>query len=280
MNEEIVHETKENPLEVIFDKNQVIIGVVHCLPLPGSPKYGGESPAEICQRAIEDAKKYEKAGVDGLIVENHGDIPFLKPDEIGPETSAMMTLITSEIKKEVKLPTGLNILANAARQSLAVAKATDSRFIRVNEWVNAYIANEGFIEGKAADILRYQSWIKADDVKIFADVHVKHGSHAIVSDRSIPELTRDAEFFGADGVIVTGYRTGDAPNKEEIIEIKESTQLPVLIGSGASLENIEDLLKYANGVIVASSLKEKGVWWNPVDYDRAQSFMEKVRKTG
>ncbi len=44
----------------------------------------------------------------------------------------------------------------------------------------------------------------ANDVLIFADVHVKHDAHAIVADRTLQELARDAEFFDADAVIVTG----------------------------------------------------------------------------
>lgn len=272
-----VYRKKENPMDSIFNKDKVIIGVVHCRPLPGSPEYKGETIKEICQRAIKDAQKYEEAGLDGIIVENHGDIPFIKPQDIGPETPALMTSITNSIKREINLPTGLNILANAAKQSLAVAKATNSKFIRVNEWVNAYIANEGFIEGKAGKILRYRSWLSAQDIKVFADVHVKHGSHSIVADRSIPELTRDAEFFGADSVIVTGYRTGDAPKTDEVREIKNSTKLPVLVGSGASKENVDNLIEIADGIIVASSLKEEGVWWNPVDFSRAKEFMKKVK---
>ncbi len=82
-------------------------------------------------------------------------------------------------------------------------------FVRVNQWANAYIANEGFIEGAAAKALRYRSMLRAEHIRVFADSHVKHGSHAIVADRSIQELTRDVDFFEADAVIATGQRTGD-----------------------------------------------------------------------
>ncbi len=273
-----VYKEKENPLIKIFNKNKVIIAVVHCQPLPGSPDYQGERIDEIINNATEDAIKYKKAGVDGIIVENHGDIPFLKPEKIGPETPAVMAILTKEIQKSTGLPVGVNILANAAKPAIAVAKATNSQFIRINEWVNAYVANEGIIEGKAAEIMRYRSWLHARNIKIFADVHVKHGSHAIVADRSIPELTRDAEFFDADGVIVTGYRTGNAPTKEEIMEIRKSTQLPLLAGSGVTIDNLDYILENVDGIIVASSLKHEGVWWNPVDQNRALTFMKKVRE--
>jgi len=272
-----VHKEKENALEAIFDQTKAVIAVVHAHPLPGSPDYDGESPKEIYKAAVEDAVKYAEEGVDGIIVENHGDIPFLKPEDIGPETVAAMTMIASRVRGATKLPVGVNLLANAAKPAMAVAKSTESSFIRVNEWVNAYVANEGIVEGKAAEAMRYRSWIEARDIRVFTDVHVKHGAHAIVSDRSIKELTKDAEFFGSDAVIVTGHRTGNAPTEEEMSKIDEATQLPLIAGSGASIENIEEIFKVAEGVIIASSLKHEGVWWNPVDQKRVKDFMKKVK---
>src|SRR5437763_1761049 len=82
-------------------------------------------------------------------------------------------------------------------------------FGRVNQWANAYVANEGIVEGAAAEALRYRSALRAEDIRIFADAHVKHGAHAIVQDRPLEELVRDVEFFSADAVIATGQRTGD-----------------------------------------------------------------------
>jgi uncharacterized protein len=182
------------------------------------------------------------------------------------------------VHSRVELPLGINMLANAAVPALAAAHASGSAFVRVNQWANAYVANEGFIEGPAAKAMRYRSWIHARGIKVFADVHVKHGAHAIVSDRSIPELARDAEFFDADVVIATGQRTGNAAAVREVSEITEGTRLPVVIGSGVDVENVGDLLGVADGAIVASSLKEEGVWWTPVSERKVRAFMEVVRQ--
>jgi uncharacterized protein len=158
-----------------------------------------------------------------------------------------------------------------------VAKASGARFVRVNQWANAYVANEGLVEGEAARALRYRKAIGATDVAIFADAHVKHGAHAIVADRPVSELVRDVEFFDADAVIATGQRTGDAATTEEIGTVRSGTSLPVLVGSGVSVENVGVLLPLVDGVIVASSLKEGGVWWNRVDEARLTAFMQKVQ---
>jgi membrane complex biogenesis BtpA family protein len=216
--------------------------------------------------------------MDGLMVENNGVIPFLKPESIGPETAAAMAVMASRVREATKLPIGINVLANGAMTVIAVSKAAGAAFFRVNQWTNAYIANEGFVEGPAAAATRYRATLRANDVKIFADVHVKHGAHAIVADRSIPELARDAEFFGADVLIATGQRTGDSAAIEEIQTIKRGTSLPVVVGSGVDLENVGDVLRAADGVIIASSLKRDGVWWHEVDPDRVTAFMAVVKE--
>ena len=160
-----------------------------------------------------------------------------------------------------------------------MAVAGDAAFIRVNQWANAYVANEGFMEGRAGEALRYRALLRAERVKIFTDSHVKHGSHAIVADRSIAELTRDLAFFDSDCIIATGQRTGNSATVEEIEEIARATHLPLLVGSGVDAENIVEILKLTNGVIVASSLKEGGVWWNPVDPGRVARFVAAAQES-
>jgi membrane complex biogenesis BtpA family protein len=260
----------------IFQKTKVAIGVLHCPPLPGTPRYDGEAVEALYDRALRDAEAYVEGGIDGLIIENHGDLPFLKPHRIGPETAAAMAVITDRVRRAFDVPLGINVLANAGIPALAIAKSAGAAFIRVNQWANAYVANEGFIEGEAAEILRYRASISAKDVLIFADTHVKHGAHAIVADRSISELTRDVEFFDADAVIATGQRTGDSVDLQELEEIGRATRLAVLVGSGVTLSNVGAILERAAGVIIGSSLKMDGTWWSAVDRQKVARFMQDV----
>jgi membrane complex biogenesis BtpA family protein len=261
----------------LFNRRKVVIGVVHCPPFPGTPRYDGRGVEALVESAVQDARAYAAGGVDALIVENHGDIPFLRPQDIGPETTAFMTAVTRGVIAETGLPTGINVLANAPIPALAVAAASGARFIRVNAWANAYVANEGLLDGDAARALRYRRQIGADEVAIFADSHVKHGAHAITADRSIEELTRDLEFFDADVVIATGQRTGDAVSDDELTTVAGATRLPVVVGSGVTRDNAERILATARGVIIGSSLKEDGVWWKPVVRERVEAFIESVR---
>lgn len=152
---------KNDAIQAIFSRPKAVIGVIHCDPFPGTPKYRGKSVSAIIERALRDAENYILGGVHGLIVENHGDIPFSKPEDIGPETPALMAVITEKVRERFGVPLGINVLANAALPAFATALAGGADFIRVNQWANAYIANEGFIEGAAAKALRYRSQLRA-----------------------------------------------------------------------------------------------------------------------
>jgi membrane complex biogenesis BtpA family protein len=268
---------KPDALRAIFGASLPIIGMIHLPPLPGAPRFAGGSLAPVLEAALADARALRDGGVDGLIVENHGDLPFNPPDAIGHETVAAMAALVGPIMREAGLPIGINVLANGALPALAVARATGAAFVRVNQWVNAYVANEGIVEGPAARALRYRSAIKGDDIRIFADVHVKHGAHAIVADRSVAEQARDAVFFDADVLIATGQRTGDATDTGEVETIRRAGGLPVLVGSGLTIANAAALLAVADGAIVGTSVKRDGAWWQPVQVERVRALLAAVQ---
>ncbi|KPP86370.1 MAG: putative TIM-barrel enzyme [Rhodobacteraceae bacterium HLUCCA08] len=268
-----ISDIPRNAIHQIFGRRKALIGMIHCPPLPGAPRYRGTPRDDILSACLRDAERLVAGGMHGLLVENHGDIPFSKPEDIGPETAAFLAVIADRIAREFDLPLGINVLANAPIPAFAVAAASGASFIRVNQWANAYVANEGFMEGRAAEALRYRSNLRAEGIRVFADSHVKHGSHAITADRSITELTRDLAFFDADAVIATGNRTGDSADLSEIETIRDATHLPVLVGSGVTPGNVVPILERVDAVIVASSLKDGGVWWNPVDPDRVAAFV-------
>ena len=134
----------------LFGRRGALIGMLHLSPLPGAPRYRAEDGMNaVLEQALSEARMLEDAGFDGVIIENGWDIPFVKPDQIGPETVAALTVITDRVNQAIDLPVGVNCLANAVEVSIAVAAATGAAFVRANQWVNAYVANEGFIEGRA-----------------------------------------------------------------------------------------------------------------------------------
>jgi len=249
------------------------MGVVHLRPLPGAPAYTGEDVRDIYAAGVRDALTLVNGGIDAVIVENASDQPFLRPDDIGPETVAALTAACLEIRNAVDVPLGVTCVANGAIQGLAVAKAAGASWVRVNQWANAYVANEGILSGDAARALRYRNAIGARDINILADVHVKFGAHAITADRSISEQATDAEWHHADVLIATGTRTGSPTQPDEVKEVRAGTNLPVIVGSGLDPEQLPRLFQVADGAIVGQWLKEDGHWWNPVDPRRVERLM-------
>jgi membrane complex biogenesis BtpA family protein len=272
-----ISDNNSSAIREIFGRDKALIGMIHCPPFPGAPRYRGTPMDAVYDTCMRDAEALVAGGLHGLMIENHGDVPFSKPDDIGHETAAFMSVVTDRIARATGVPLGVNVLANAPIPAFAIAMAGGAKFIRVNQWANAYVANEGFMEGRAAEAMRYRSLLRAEHIKVFTDSHVKHGAHAITADRTIQELTRDLAFFDADAIIATGQRTGNAATVEEIEEIGAATHLPLLVGSGVDKTNIVEILKRTSGVIVASSLKQGGVWWNPVDPARVKAFIEAAR---
>lgn len=271
---------KANAIEELFGTAKVVIGVIHLPPLPGSPHYTGTPLRELETFAVEEAQAYLEGGCHGLIVENHWDIPFPKPGEHGYETAAAMAVLTRAVRERTSAGLGVSVLSNAAECSIASAWSGGAGFVRVNQWANAYVANEGIIEGQAAHATRYRHRIGAAPVKVFADVHVKHGAHAIVADRTLAEQTEDAEFFDADVLIATGSRTGDAAALDEVEGIAAHTTLPVVIGSGITAANIGGLLPACSGVIVASSVKDNGRWWGRVEVSKVRELTKAAAAAG
>lgn len=263
-------------LGALFPVPKPIIGMVHALPTPGSPRGRHCDVAELYEHGLEEARRLIEGGVDGILIENAGDIPFQRPEKIGHATVAVMAALGRKIVEETKVPVGFNIVANAAMASFACAKAAGAQFVRVNQWANAYVANEGLIEGAAAEALRYRAFVDADDVAVFADAHVKHGAHAIVADRSIAEQARDVAFFQADVVVATGLRTGHSVELSEIQQIREGSQLPTIVGSGVTHQNAAEILSLADGAIVGVSFKDSGQMWDVTSVDRVKRLMDVV----
>ena len=147
---------------------------------------------------------------DAILIENMHDVPYVQDKKIGWEIVSAMTRLSVEIKKIAKnVPCGIQILAGGNKQALAVAKTADLQFIRAEGFVFSHIADEGFTDACAGDILRYRKRIDAENVLIFTDLKKKHSSHAVTSDVSLIETCHAAEFFLTDGIILTGWLITD-----------------------------------------------------------------------
>lgn len=263
-------------LHQIFKTPNPIIGVVHLLPLPTSPRWGGNLKAVI-DRAEQEVTALASGGVDGVIVENFFDAPFTK-NQVDPAVVSAMTLIVQRLMNLVTLPVGINVLRNDAQSALAIATCVHAQFIRVNVLTGVMATDQGLIEGQAHQLLRYRREL-GSDIKILADVLVKH-ARPLGSPNLTTAVQETIERGLADGVILSGWATGSPPNLEDLeLASAAANGTPVFIGSGANWENISTLIQAADGVIVSSSLKRRGKIEQPIDPIRVSQFVEAARRS-
>jgi len=260
----------------LFGAAKPLIAMIHVPALPGTPTYGG---GDLLGQVRAEARLYAEQGVDGLLIENMHDAPYLRR-QVGPEVTAWMTAAALAVREEAPgLSCGIQILAGANQAALAVAQAAGLCFIRAEGFVYGHLADEGWMDADAGELLRYRRNIGAESIAIFTDIKKKHSAHAATADLSLAETAQAAAFFRSDGLIITGSATGKAAAAADVRAAREACpDLPVLVGSGVSPENIAELLPYADGFIVGSYFKEGGHWANAIAPARVSALVKALER--
>lgn len=264
---------REQGIDTLWPETVPVIGMVHLLPLPGAPRWGGAMGAVI-ERALADAEALVEAGFRGLMVENYADVPFFG-GRVPAETITAMTTVAGLIVEDADVPVGVNVLRNDAYAALSIAAAVGARFIRVNVHTGSMFTDQGLIEGRAAETLRLRESLRAD-VAILADVHVKHAVPP--AGAKIGASASDAWHRGlADGLIVSGVGTGSETDPSELEGVRVAVpEAPLFVGSGVRADTAGTYLRSADGLIVGSAVMRDGRAGAGVDPERAQAVMEAV----
>ena len=252
-----------------------VIGMLHLPALPGAP-LAKLSINETLERMLRDAEALSSGGVDGLMMENFGDVPFY-PSRVPAYVVAFMTAIACEVRKRFDLPLGINVLRNDGLSALAVAHASGADFIRVNVLSGARVTDQGVIQGIAHDLLRERTMLAATNIKIMADVAVKHS--AALAPRPIEDEVDDTLERGlADALIVSGSGTGKTTSLDKVKAIKAAAGgKPLYIGSGVTADTVRDYLPFCDGFIVGTWFKRDGIAENLVDVSRVRELARKVK---
>lgn len=243
-------------------------------PLPGSPLFIGK-PQPILKQVLDDLAIYQHAGVKCVVLENSHDLPYMKPP-LPKEAVVLMEHIAKEVRKRFDGFLGLQLLEAANETALEIAAKAKFNFIRVEGYVFAHVGGAGLIEGCAGKLLRLRKTLKAETIQIFADIKKKHCSHALTGDLDIVDEAKQAEFFLVDGLIITGPRTGEAPDLKELKRVRQAIQLPIFLGSGMTPENIATYYPYADGFIVGSTFRREGDFMKELEPQRLKHFLKKI----
>ena len=256
-----------------FGTHKPVFGMIHLAPLPGAPRYSG-SMDDVLERALQDARALQAAGMDALVVENFNDEPFFT-ETTEPETVAALTLAARAVGEATGLPLGINVLRNSWQAAMAIAAVTESRFVRINVLTDVMVTDQGLVHSRAAQLLRYRRALGADDVLIFADIESKHA--APLTKRPLGVVAQDmVERGGADALLVSGYSSSDPPRIQDIESLRAAVpDTPLIIGSGMSLETV-GLLAHVDATIFGFGAKPH--LKAPVDPGMAAAFMDAVRE--
>lgn len=260
------------PFSRIFQCEKPLITMIHLQALPGTPKHS-LSISKIVDQAVKEARLLQSHGVQAIMLENMHDTPYLNR-EVGPEIIAAFTRVAAAVRAVTDLPLGIQILAGANKATLAVAHSANLQFIRAEGFVFGHLADEGFMQSDAGELLRYRKQIGAENIQIFTDIKKKHSSHAVTDDVSLEDTVEAAEFFLSDGVIITGTHTAKPVNEAELARVYQSAHLPVLVGSGVTPEGLQALWSMADAFIVGSYFKRDGDWKNEPDPERLAALVK------
>lgn len=253
------------------------LGVVHLPALPSAVAH--RDMATVIERGLDDARALRDGGVDGIVVENFGDVPFRKGsagDRVPPDVPAALALCAHLIREATSLPVAINCLRNDGIAAMAAAVVAGASWIRVNVWSGAAVTDQGVIEGEAAAVLAYRQQLGAG-VRVLADLLVKHSQP--LAPVAIETAALDlAERSGADGLILTGDRTGAPVDAALLQRVRQAVgAFPIWIGSGLSPANAASLWPRCDGAIVGTWLKHDGRVERPVDVARVRELRQLCR---
>lgn len=261
-------------LKDIFGVSKPVIAMAHFPALPGTPRYDPALGIEgMIERMQRDVHYLLDGEVDAIMFCNEDDRPYTFQADF--EAVAVMTRIITELHPTDR-PFGVDFLWDA-KAPLAVAKATGAAFIR-EVVTGVYESDMGLWAPDAAALYRYRRQIDAENVRIFANITPEFASP--LGNRSVAQRAKSAAVSSlVDAILVSGPMAGAGPDFSQVHEAKEAVAdaTPVLLNTGATVNNIAQFLSVADGVIVGSSLKVDGYTWNPVDPARVKAFMSAVQ---
>lgn len=248
-----------------------LVGMVHLRALPGSPGWDGDLRA-VERAALDDVDALVAGGCDALLVENMHDLPYLR-GRVAEETVAAAAVVArAVVDRAAGLPVGIQLLAAANTEALAVALAAGARFLRVEGFAYGHVADEGWIEACAGPLLRRRAALGAD-VAVVADIRKKHAAHAATGDLTLAQIAHGTVFCGADALVVTGSATG-APTDPADVAAARSAGRPVWVGSGVTPARARTLAPLADALVVGTALKAGGDWRRPVALGRVRALRE------
>ncbi len=262
-------------LKEVFNTNKPIIAMCHFDALPGDPYFDKDGGmAKVVENARKDVLALQEGGVDAIMFSNEFSLPYLT--EVRPETVAAMARIIGELKSEIKLPFGVNVLWDPKR-SLDLAVAVDASFVR-EIFTGVYGSDFGLWNTNVGETIRHQHRIGAQNVKLLFNIVPEAASY--VSSRDIISVAKSTVFNNRpDALCVSGLTAGSETDSEILSVVKEIVPNTVVFANtGVRPQNVVEQLTIADGAVVGTTFKKDGKFENHVDVNRVKEFMKIVKE--
>ena len=264
----------KNKFFKLFKTKKPIIAMVHFPALPGTPLYDNKKGLDfIFNSAFNDLKNLQDAGVDAIMFGNENDRPYeLK---VNRATLSTMSYIIGRLSDKIKIPFGVNVLWDPI-STIALAASTNANFVR-EIFTGTYASDMGIWSPDAGKAMRYRNSLGRNDLQMYFNISAEFAYS--LDRRTVAERAESTVFSSIpDAVLVSGQITGQSAKLDEIKEVhKIIPDTPVLANTGVNINNVEEILKVTDGVIIGSSLKVNGDTWKNIDLNRAKKFMTKVK---
>jgi membrane complex biogenesis BtpA family protein len=254
-------------------KKKIVIGMVHLLPLPGTPFYQDGNVDRALTKAVADATALYHGGADGCLIQTV-DRVYPTADEADYARVAAVAAIARAVAEATgpEFQIGVQIMLNALKASVAVATVCGGSFLRCTAFVGATLTASGTVEANPLDFLTYRARIGGNHIKLIAEVNSMH--FRWMGDRSTADVARMAARMGADAVEVA--HPDEATNARLVQEVKQALpHLPVILGGHTNHENVARRLAVADGAFVGTCLQGEG-WGGHVDIERVRAYVKIV----
>jgi uncharacterized protein len=258
-------------LASMFAVDKPFIGMCHLLGLPGRPRYYAAGGMDaVVDAAGRELEALQDGGVDAVLFCNENDLPY--STEVGVEAAAAMAAVVGQLRRDVRVPFGVNLLWDA-HATLAVAVATGAAFVR-EIFTGVYDSDMGLVAPDFGRLAGYRHALGGDRIAVLANITPEFSRS--VGGRSVAERAAATAYMGVDGLLISGAAAGVGARLEDLIEAKAAAgDTPVLANTGVRHDTVDEILRIADGAIIGSSLKVDGDTWNPVDPGRVRAMAER-----
>lgn len=264
----------ESWINELFGVEKPVIGMCHMLAMPGDPKFNATKGLDwVYDQARADMLALQDGGIDAIMFSNEFSLPYLT--KVETITVASMAAIIGELKAEIKIPFGVNVLWDPSA-SLDLAMATGAQFVR-EIFTGVYASDFGLWNTNVGEIVRHQHRIGAEHVRLLFNIVPE--SAVYLGGRQIGDIARSTVFNNQpDALCVSGLTAGAETSAQTLKLVKEAVpDTPVFANTGVHLENVEEQLEIADGAVIGTAFKQESNTWNPIDVDRVEALMKKVK---